>query len=128
MLVQRENLWSHVESFFILSCVYNYTLSVKRCVWWISLERYQRRFCNRPKMLKCEQNFGRISEGKTISELFEQCSNFRPILKAIANQKTERKIASESSLHQQTNFQQNSRHFSCNMQTNQPIYLFWNNV
>ena len=67
-----------------------------------TLERYRRRFCNQPKMLECEQNFGRISEGKTISELIEPCSNFCPIFKAIANQRTEKKITSESNIHYQS--------------------------
>ena len=61
-----------------------------------TLERHWRRFCNWQKMFECEQNFGRFSEGKTISELFEQCSKFLPYFKSIANQRTERKITSES--------------------------------
>ena len=44
--------------------------------------------CCLPKTLQCEQNFGRFSQGKPTSELFEQCSNFLPILKAMANQIT----------------------------------------
>ena len=56
-------------------------------------------------MLECEQNLGRFFESKTISELFEQRSNFPRIFRAIANERTERKIASESNLHYQMNFQ-----------------------
>ena len=93
-----------------------------------TLERYRRRYCNRPKMFECEQNFRRFSESKTISELFEQCSKFCLILKAIVDQWTEKKITSESNLHQQINFQEkitDNLNFFLQYAANKPIYLFW---
>ena len=62
---------------------------VKQCEGAYTLERYRRQFFNLPKTLQCEQNFGRFSGSKTISDPFEECSNFVPIFKAIANQITE---------------------------------------
>ena len=47
-------------------------------------------FCNPPKTFQCEQYFGRFSGGKTTLDPFEKCLNFLPILKAIANQRTEK--------------------------------------
>ena len=68
----------HCDCKVSLSCVLQYKGEY-------TLERYRRRFCNRPKMLECEQNFSRFSGGKTISDPFEKCSNFVRILKAIAS-------------------------------------------
>ena len=93
-----------------------------------TLEWYRWRFCNWPNMFECEQKCGQFSKGRTTSESFDKCPNFLPILKKIANQRTERKIASESNLHHQINFQENSRQFKIFPATcNKRSYLFWNN-
>ena len=118
MNLSRKQNWNEIKT-----NIFNYLFN------WIKVSTHfsdiGEDFAIGRKFFECDENFGRFSEGKTISELFEQCSKFHPILKAMANQKTERKIASESNLHPQINFQENSRQFEIFPATcNNQAYLY----